>query len=474
MALTIKLSDIKGKSSPIDVDEAVRRMQLPALDNRSATETLDATIKKYHADALAWEEQERRHKAMYGGLVGPGAELYRELARMDEAAHMPHSALSLAERLSGNLYAAGIDRDIQSIANRIAGVVPATIPGAHNRYIESIVNSAAALTRMAESPVLGAFNHYIDSFSASALAADRHLTIFSELDAASRSSAINSLYTGIVGFDQSAEQRLLQAAGMMRAPWAEIGNPSRSLGVLHNYMEIGRYVGSPDSYSESATEFLRSRFGDWRDVGSIPTDSLLDPLARYDLYVDRGFDEDLTDAPDEVVEEEVVASGLPINWAAVFEVKELAVANTPMRALENSRVARDYIGNFEIYLRTIIDRLMTDAFGPKWYRTRLPNNMLDGWLAQRDVDRNNGRPDEPILNYSQLADLGQIICKQDNFREVFQRYIRRRQDVQETFERLVPIRNVAAHNRIILPGELIIMTAEIQRFVMATWAVLKA
>ena len=115
---------------------------------------------------------------MYGGLVGPGAELYRELARMDEAAHMPHSALSLAERLSGNLYAAGIDRDIQSIANRIAGVVPATIPGAHNRYIESIVNSAAALTRMAESPVLGAFNHYIDSFSASALAADRAASIW--------------------------------------------------------------------------------------------------------------------------------------------------------------------------------------------------------------------------------------------------------------------------------------------------------
>lgn len=466
----VKLSDLKSGVT-MDIDEAIRRMQVPALGAMSATDTLDAATKKHQADAMAWAETERPRKRVFGGAVGV-ADVHHQLARIDEAARMPHSAHSIADRFPDNIYAAGMSRDIQAIANRITGTAPGTIPGFHDRYIESIANSAAAVTRMADGPVVGIFGRYVESISASAMAADRHLKIFSALDEATRSVAINAMYVGVAGFDLSAEQRLLQAAGMMRSPWADAGNLDRSLGVLHNYLEIGRYVGSPDPYGDAATSFLRSRFGDWRDPGALAADSLLDRQARYDFYIDRGFDEDLTDAPDEVVEEEVAASGLSINWVAVFEVKEISIETSPMRALQNAAEARNYMGNFEIYLRDVINRVLTDTYGLDWHLSRVPKDMLGRWIAKRNREISRGRPEEPILNYSEFSDLGKIVCQENNFNEVFKKFIPRLEDAQEAFARLTPIRNVTAHNRLILPVDMVTMTAEVKRFVMATWSVL--
>lgn len=416
--------------------------------------------------------------------------LLADHARMERLTSIyPKSLASTLEQLNrmGELHRAHIPtaaslnpfdryRSVASVYPELGRSVDAATQIA--RAIERFTHGLAGqhLARFAESGVMDSIRNLaihdmrMPSIPNSLLTVSSGFSGFSHIDGITKAGAIQSLYTKIASFDHIAESRLLYAAEAMRSPWA-VDHLGRSLGVLHSYLEIGRYAGSSSPFGFESSAYLRSRLGDWRDEGDIP--ALDNAQVRSDFYIERGFDDELTDAPDEVVEAQLEVSELTTNWPALFEI-EVFVGQEPAEIVRRRRErAAAHILTFELYVREFIGRVMSKAFGPTWWRSRLPNGLLEEWIEKRDKAVASGQPEEPLLSYADFSDYTRIVCRMDNFREVFAAFFHQVEDVRETFRRLGPIRNAAFHTRLILPIDEITLFAETKRVFYATYSAVK-
>jgi hypothetical protein len=108
---------------------------------------------------------------------------------------------------------------------------------------------------------------------------------------------------------------------------------------------------------------------------------------------------------------------------------------------------------------------MTQAFGANWPRHRLPNGMYDQWLEKkRKAEQANGT-DRPLVAYADFTDYALLICRSDNWREVFPMFFGRPESVRESFQRLYPIRLDTMHARPITQDDELLLYVETRRLV---------
>lgn len=68
-----------------------------------------------------------------------------------------------------------------------------------------------------------------------------------------------------------------------------------------------------------------------------------------------------------------------------------------------------------------------------------------------------------LIEYADFTDYIEIIKRADNWNEVFQIVFRRKDDVQEAFYRLFPIRLATMHARFITLDDELLLRAEVRR-----------
>jgi len=104
----------------------------------------------------------------------------------------------------------------------------------------------------------------------------------------------------------------------------------------------------------------------------------------------------------------------------------------------------------EVGLREFILEALEAACGPKWWKQRLPSDVLETYRKGREYERNvrwsELVPHHPIY-YVDFPGLKKVIERTDNWREVFQSVFERQDILVTTLSRLEPIRNIIAHNR---------------------------
>ena len=109
-----------------------------------------------------------------------------------------------------------------------------------------------------------------------------------------------------------------------------------------------------------------------------------------------------------------------------------------------------YLYGIETALRELIIESLRVGGGSRWYKKRLPGDVLEKYHKGIDLEKSvkwsQLVPHHPIY-YVDFPDLRKIIEREDNWEDAFRPVFSRKEIVSGTFSELEVIRNKIAHNR---------------------------
>lgn len=255
----------------------------------------------------------------------------------------------------------------------------------------------------------------------------------------------------------------------MRSPWLDAQEGMRSIAGFAELQGIGHALRSMPAFSESLTAALRIDLGDWREPITWPPDIFTNLAARSDFYATLGFDHALTDFPPSAFEQSLDIAGLRQEPPLLAERYGVPIPSRDdeeeEEGLARTNVAHDWLQRLETQLRTFIDERMTLAFGADWAKHRLPNGLHEEWQEKkRKAEQTQGK-ERPLIAYADFTDYVRVICRGDNWREVFGAFFVRQESVRESFQRLYPIRLDTMHARPITQDDELLLYVETRRLV---------
>jgi hypothetical protein len=247
------------------------------------------------------------------------------------------------------------------------------------------------------------------------------------------------------------------ALASMQTPWLDVHREERSVKAFAELQGIGEAVRSLPPFDGNLTGILRANLGDFRDQITWRPEVLADLQVRSDFYAGLGFDRALTDFPLPAFEESLQIAGLGRNSTNALEIHD------EERGLSRTNAAHNKLQRFERTLRRFIDEHMTRATGPNWPKHRLPNGMYDEWQERKRIAEQAGAQQRPLIEYADFTHYEPLICRRDNWREVFALIFKRTESVRESFQRLYPIRVDTMHARLITREDTLFLEVEIIR-----------
>ncbi len=267
---------------------------------------------------------------------------------------------------------------------------------------------------------------------------------------------------------QMAEmQRSMQA---MSTSWVNALDRTQSLEGFVALHGLGRGLGTMQPFGARLSDALRTDLGDWRPRIDWPSDIFVDPIARTTFYRERGLNSALTAFPHTAFEQIVGSAGLrgsPTPVANGYDVSREREVDETETAFERTNAAHDTIQRFETQLRRFIHERMHQEFGADWIKHQVPGDMRKDWVAKKEWAKDDGEPDRPLIAYADFSDYVTIISQKDNWLSVFQGVFRRKTSVQESFQRLNPIRICTMHSRLITQDDELLLMVETKRILKA-------
>ena len=257
--------------------------------------------------------------------------------------------------------------------------------------------------------------------------------------------------------------RLMQS---LTTPWLDVHERLGSVKGLAQIQGISSLLERSPSFGEQLSAVLRFDLGDWRDRITFPKKVIEDLGARVEFYEGLGFDASLTNFPAEAFQEALTASGLrrePPSHIELFASPIVQKDKQEEPVFERTSTAYFWLLRLETHLRRFIDETMTRAFGKDWPRHRLPNNLYEEWADKKQKAEQEGHTSRPLVAYADFTDYESVICKRDNWREVFSKYFRRPESIRESLQRLYPIRLDTMHARPITQEDELFLVVEVRR-----------
>ena len=257
-----------------------------------------------------------------------------------------------------------------------------------------------------------------------------------------------------------------RAIESIESPWLDVNNKLGSVQRLLELRDIGELISQDATFDAAVAENLRTNLGDWRDAITWPDEIWTDFGARAKFYTDLGFDPDLTDMPAPAFREAAattIQSEPPSLVNAYRPPEPLVQPGEEAESLSRTRSTRDWLQRLESQLRQFIDTEMTGAFGADWPRHELPDHKYDEWKSKQETAGRPGESSCPLVAYADFNDYVQVVCKRDNWEQVFGRFFERRETIRESLQRLQPIRNDTMHARPITQHDELLLHVESKR-----------
>ena len=263
---------------------------------------------------------------------------------------------------------------------------------------------------------------------------------------------------------------LQRAAASLTAPWVNTADALRSISGFCELHGIGHQLRDMAAFDPGTADRLRLVLGDWRDPVEWPVPIFSDPVARSDFYLDRGLDPALTEFPATAFEQIATSAGLkdpPPSLLSDYSRDTDDKDEDEEVAFERTNAAHDRLQRFETHMRRFIERTMIAAFGHDWIRQRVPPAIREAWSAKREKAKDSGELERPFIAYADFTDYEQIILRKDNWGELFADIFKRPTMVQESFQRLYPIRICTMHARIVTQDDELYLYVETKRLLAA-------
>ena len=254
--------------------------------------------------------------------------------------------------------------------------------------------------------------------------------------------------------------------GELNAPWVKTGHELRSLQGIMDLAGIGRALHVLKPFDAGLTDAMRMTLGDWRNV-TIPANIYDSTANRVNFYAALGLDRSLTEFPPATLERALDLSRISERFprsnrnrtAVRSEVSGRSVRFTPRWMTR----AYEIIFAFESEIRKFINHEMTLAFGTEWIKHQLSGNLLQQWQERREGDAKQGASTSILIDYADFSDYERIICRDDNWKKVFQQFFPRKESVRESFLRLTVVRRITMHSRLLTGEDLLYLRVEVSR-----------
>lgn len=266
---------------------------------------------------------------------------------------------------------------------------------------------------------------------------------------------------------------ITRATEAMQTPWLDTANQLRSVRAFADLQGIGLALRTMPSFGDQFTDLLRDELGDWRDKIAWPERIFGDAAARTMFYEERGLDPALTAFPAGAFKQSLNIAGLrpaPPELVELYDYEEVVEEGEGEEAFARNNAAHDRLQRFESQLRQFIDEKMIRAFGDQWIKHRVPGSIRKSWIKKREKARANGERDQPLLAYADFSDYAQIITQKNNWNDVFKPIFGRQTSVQESLQRLYPIRICTMHARMITQDDELYLHVETRRILIAIGA----
>ena len=281
-----------------------------------------------------------------------------------------------------------------------------------------------------------------------------------------RTSPLSESLAATCAEQTSSLQRAIES---MRTPWLDTQEVMRSVAGFAELQGIGAALVNMPSFGDSLASALRIDLGDWRDSIAWRPEMFTDLAARSDLYVSLGFNVALTDFPAPAFEQSLDIAGLRRDPPPLVNRYGAPIPRVndddEEQGLARTNTAHDWLLRLETQLREFIDERMTRAFGPDWPKRRLPNGLYEAWREKKRKAKEAGGREWPLVAYADFTDYERVICKSDNWREIFAVFFGRPESVRESFQRLYPIRLDTMHARPITQDDELLLYVETKRLV---------
>lgn len=118
-------------------------------------------------------------------------------------------------------------------------------------------------------------------------------------------------------------------------------------------------------------------------------------------------------------------------------------------------------------LRRLVKARLGGLAGHHWLKRRVNERVRKEWERKQQEARDKRAPVFEAIYYSDLLELRDVICQNDNWREAFGVVFGNRDDFRVSLERLAPIRNAHAHNRPLSKAQILILWGEAVRIFLA-------
>jgi hypothetical protein len=261
-------------------------------------------------------------------------------------------------------------------------------------------------------------------------------------------------------------ERTRLAMEHMRTPWLDIHNQLQSIHAFAELQNIGVALNRHSAFDDRLAEHLRSSLGDWRKTIQWPKEIFQDALERRAFYKERGLDVRLTNFPITALLEGLTTAGIS---TPLPQKEDVFSAEDSLHEVgfERNNAAHDLLQRFETQIRDFLEIRMADAFGADWIKHRVAGDMREQWQDKKEIARKNGEPERSLIAYADFTDYLTLIVRGDNWRDVFQAVFQRRESVQESFQRLYPVRICTMHARFIEQDDFLYLHVETKRLLKA-------
>ena len=260
--------------------------------------------------------------------------------------------------------------------------------------------------------------------------------------------------------------QLQLAMDAMTTSWLDKANERKSVDGFIALQGIGHSLSNMRPFGDRLTDALQVDLGDWSGTFVWPNDIFVDAPARTSFYVSRGLNPNLTAFPSGTFDQIVFNTGLRTPVPPVDKLHDSGTEDDEAdreTAFRRTNRAHDALQRFETLLRSFIEERMQQAFGPSWVKHQVPGEMRQEWINKQQRARDNREPEQPLLDYADFTDYIGIITRRDNWRAVFEEVFLRETSVQESFQRLYPIRICTMHSRLLTRDDELYLYVETKR-----------
>lgn len=264
-------------------------------------------------------------------------------------------------------------------------------------------------------------------------------------------------------FADGLEKAIAEAMRHVNTPWLNPDDPWGSVTAFADLQAMVQAVRTLPPFGDVVTVLFRESLGDWRDPITFPSEVYEDPVARAELYMDHGMDGKLVEFPDEAFSETVAAVGLHVEVPIVIAGFSPPVPPEEQANIELMADVYKWLLALETQIRAFIHNLMVPLHGENWPKQRAPKDVREDWEQKREIAVKAGAKALPLISYAEFPHYEKIICRSDNFREIFAPHFGRPEEVRESLQRLYPIRNATMHGRYVTREDQLYVYAEVTR-----------